>query len=192
MTDIEIIVSLVVLLGSLLLANIASNLADALRARRDLPIGFVPWAINFYLTGAFVTGLSLFWIGREAVVFDVVVFVSQLATWIPYIMVTRLLYPEHPDRWASVEEYYIANRHLILGILLIGPTIFAFNLLYYDGTGSMTERVFGVGLGIVPVIITIGLLMLTEKPKWHRAGWGFLITHRIVLMTWLAVVAGQQ
>ena len=187
MTDIEIIVSLVVLLGSLLLANIANNLADALRARRDLPIGFIPWAINFYLTAAFVTGLTIVWVGREAFAFDMIVFVSQLATWLPYIMVTRLLYPEHPDRWSSVEEYCIANRHLILGILLIGPTVFAFNVLYYDSPAPMAERVFAVGFGIVPVILTIGLLMLTEKRHWHWAGWGFLILHRIAVMTWLGL-----
>ena len=190
MTDTEIIVSLVVLLGSLLLANIANNLADALRARREFPIGFVPWAINFYLTAAFVSGLTLFWSGRETVVFDMVVFVSQLGTWLPYIMVTRLLYPEHPDRWASVEEYYIANRHLILGGLLIGPTVFTFNMLYYGGPVPMAERVFAVGLGIVPVILTIGLLMLTEKRNWHRAGWSFLIVHRIATMIWIAIASG--
>ena len=38
MTDIEIAVSFFALLSGLLLANIANNMADALRARRDMPI----------------------------------------------------------------------------------------------------------------------------------------------------------
>lgn len=36
MTDVEIAVSFFALLGGLLLANVANNIADALRARRDL------------------------------------------------------------------------------------------------------------------------------------------------------------
>lgn len=189
MTDIEFIISLVVLLGGLLLANVANNLADALRARRDLPIGFVPWAINFYITAGFVTGFTLFWNDRAAVSFDMIVFLTQLATFVPYIMVSRLLYPQHPDRWSSVEEYYIAGRQLILGVLLIGPAVFAFNMLYYNGSASMAERVFAVGVGIVPVILTIGLLMLTDKLRWHHAGWGFLVAHRIAVMIWIAAVS---
>lgn len=190
MTDIEFVVSFVALLGGLLLANVANNLADALRSRRDLPIGFVPWAINFYISAGFVTGFTLFWAGRDTLSFDMLTLISQLAVFGPYIMASRLLYPEHKDRWASVEEYYIANRKLILGVLLIAPSVFGFNILTYEVDASMSERVFNTLVAVVPVVATLVLLMLTENRRWHWAGWGFLTVHRIASMIWLAITVG--
>jgi len=188
MTDIEIAVSFVALLGGLLLANVANNLADALRARRDLPIGFTPWAINFYISVAVINIFVLLSAADETFVFDMLSFVGLLVAFIPYIMVSRLLYPEHKDRWASVEDYYIANRKLILGIMLITQVVAIFSLVhggfYLDLTISgIITRLLGL---YGPVILILLLLMLTDKRQWHWAGFGFLIAHRISIMTLIA------
>ena len=187
MTDVEIAVSFVALLGGLLLANVANNMADALRARRDLPIGFVPWAINFYISARVINAFVLLAVRDLAITFDMLALLGILAGLMPYIMVSRLLYPEHKERWASVEEYYIANRKLILGIMLIGPAAFAFNQIYIDSVDPLRVKIFQALVSVVPVIATLVLLMLTEKRQWHWAGWGFLIAHGILMMVVIAI-----
>lgn len=187
MTDVEIAVSFLALLGGLLLANVANNMADALRARRDLRIGFVPWAINLYISAAVINTLVLFSAADETTIFDMLALVALLAALMPYIMVSRLLYPEHNERWASVEDYYIANRKLILGLMVIAPIVMTLSLARTDLGISMSEKFFNILLSFGPVVATLLLLMLTEKRQWHWAGWGFLIMHRITIMTWLAV-----
>lgn len=187
MTDVEIAVSLVALLGGLLLANVANNLADALRARRDLPIGFVPWAINFYISAAVINTFVLFSEADETLSYDIIQLTTLFVGLMAYIMVSRLLYPQHEERWASVEDYYIANRKLILGLTLIAPAIAVVGVARTDFGISPSEQIFGILVSFGPVIVALALLMLTEKRQWHRAGWGFLIAHRISIMTWVAV-----
>ena len=98
-----------------------------------------------------------------------------------------MLYPEHKERWASVEDYYIANRKLILGLIVIAPTITVFSYARTDFGISLSEQIFGILVTFGPVIVTLLLLMLTDKRQWHWAGWSFLIVHRIAIMTLVAV-----
>jgi len=185
MTDIEFVMSFVAILYGLLLANVANNMADAVRARRDLPIGFIPWAISFYLSASAVWTYAFYYGARKDIEFDIVSITLLLASVMSYIFVSRLLYPEHKDRWDSVEDYCIGNRRLILGVMAIAPftsilsffyglTQFPFlEVLFYSST------IFGL-----PLLIWV-MLMATDKPQWHRAGWGFLIAHRLAMMVWL-------
>ena len=186
MTDIELAVSFVALLCGLILANVANNLADALRSRRDLPIGFVPWAINFYISIAVinmfasVAGVSFDWSS-----FGTPMIINLCLIAMPYVMVSRLLYPEHKDRWGSIEEYYLANRLLIIGIMLVPPVSYALSLLYY--TPELVETGPILLLNTLPVVATLIALIFVKDLKWHWAGWGFLIIHRIAMTIWLAV-----
>ena len=187
MTDIEFVMSFAAILFGLLLANVANNMADAVRSRRDLPIGFVPWAINFYISASAVWAYAFYYNAREDIDFDIVSITLLLATVMAYIVVSRLLYPEHKDRWASVEDYYISNRRLILGVMAIAPLTSILSFFYGLTQFPFLEVLFYsstiVGL---PLLIML-TLMATDKPQWHRAGWGFLVLHRIAMMIWLAV-----
>ncbi|MEL7317094.1 MAG: hypothetical protein AAFN04_00480 [Pseudomonadota bacterium] len=188
MTDIEFIVSFTALLCGLLLANVANNIADALRARKDLPIGFVPWAINFYISAAVITSFMLLADIQETFPLEVVSLTTSLMAILPYIVVSRLLYPEHIEKWASVEDYYIANRKLILGIMLIPSFTFAFSQFYYPLGRPVKEIAFVLGVVIGPIIATLSLLILTEKPRWHRIGFGFLVAHRVAILALTAIL----
>jgi len=189
MTDIELAVSFVALLCGLLLANVANNLADALRSRRDLPIGFVPWAINFYIIVAVINAFaSVAGVDFDWSSFGTAMIITLCLTMMPYVMVSRLLYPEHKDRWASIEEYYLANRQLILGVMLIPPVSYALSLTYYTPELVVTGPI--LLLNTLPTIATLFALIFVEKRRWHRAGWGFLVAHRFALMVWLAVATG--
>lgn len=189
MTDIELAVSFVALLCGLLLANVANNLADALRSRHDLPIGFVPWAINFYITVAVinlfssVAGVDFDWSS-----FGTPMIINLCLVAMPYVMVSRLLYPEYKDRWASIEEYYLANRKLILGLMLVPPISYALSLTYYTPELVVTGPI--LLLNSAPTIAIFVALLFAEQPKWHRVGWGFLAAHRVALMVWLALATG--
>lgn len=191
MTDIEITVSFVALLGGLLLANVANNMADALRTRRDLPIGFVPWAINFYIAAAVINTFALFLQADSPQSYDMIMLAAVLATFMPYIMVSRLLYPGDKERWDSIEDHYIANRKLFLGLMVIPPAITVPSWIYQRDNFGVTLTEMAVPLLILfgPVIITLLLLMMTDKRGLHRAGFGFLIIHRIAMMSWLALSA---
>ena len=190
MTDIEFIVSFVAILIGLLLANVANNMADAVRARRDLPIGFVPWAISIYISAAAVSSYAIYHSSREGYKFDLLGLILALVTVLSYVFVSRLLYPEHKDRWASVEEYYLANRHLILGIMVVAPltTILTFFYQVVDVPVLEVAAFMAVLYGLPA--LTMLLLMLTGKRQWHWAGWAFLIAHRSAVLAWLAITSG--
>lgn len=192
MNDVEIAITLLAMIGGLLLANVANNMADALRARRDLPIGFVPWAINFYISAAIINTLGLMSTFDETWSSGVVFMVGLLAALMPYIMVSRLLYPEHKERWTSVEDYYIANRKMVLGLMVIAPVVSIINLAPTDLPISGLEKTIFLLVSYGPIIVTLILLMLTDKRKWHWAGWGFLLVHRIVMMSLLAITVNVQ
>lgn len=189
MTDIEFMMSFAAILFGLLLANVANNMADALRARRDLPIGFVPWAISFYISASAVWTYAFYHGVREDIKFDIVIIALLLASVMSYIVVSRLLYPEHKDRWASVEGYYIGNRRLILGVMAIAPLTSILSLIYGLTQNPFLEVFYSSTIFGLPLLIML-TLMLTDKPQWHRAGWGFLIVHRVAMMVWLAVATG--
>ncbi len=186
MTDIEFMTSFGGILMALLVANVTNNMADAHRARRDLPIGFVPWAISFYLVGAVANTYAIYDAVADVIVFDVVTIIIAMATILPYIFLSRFLYPEHPEKWGSVEDYYLSNRIFILGLLAIAPLIASANF-FYTAAVPLSEVIFTVSVLYAPVIATQFLLMLTEKRQWHWAGWSFLIIHRIGMLVWLAV-----
>ncbi len=188
MTDIEFIVSFTALLCGLLLANVANNIADALRARKDLPIGFVPWAINLFISAAVINSFILLADIKDTFPLEVVSLATLLLTILPYIVVSRLLYPEHSEKWTSVEDYYIANRKLILGIMLIPSCTFAFSQLYYPLGRPPAEIGLVLGVVIAPVIATLVFLILTAKPRWHRIGFGFLVVHRVAILTFTAIL----
>ncbi len=189
MTDIELMVSFVALLCGLLLANVANNLGDALRSRRDLPIGFVPWAINLYICIAVinqftsVSGVSENWssFGTSAMV----VLCLML---LPYVVASRLLYPENKDSWETIEDYYLANRKVIIFVLMISPVSYAFSLIFY--TPELVQKGPVLLFGSLPVISTLAVLTFVKSRIIHRIGWSFLITHRLGAMVWLAVVTG--
>ena len=186
MSDIELAVTFVAMLCGLLLANVANNLADALRSRRDLPIGFVPWAINFYIAVAVinvfasVAGVSFDWSS-----FGTAMIITLCLILVPYVMASRLLYPEHKERWDSIEDYYLANRKLILGLMLIPAVSYALSLTYYTPELVVTGPI--LLFNSLPTIATLFAMIFVDKPQWHWVGWGFLILHRFALMIWLAV-----
>lgn len=188
MSDIEFIVSFSALLCGLLLANVANNVGDALRARKDLPVGFVPWAINFYISTAVINSFLILSDVQETLPLEVVSLTTTLLSILPYIVVSRLLYPEHKEKWASVEDYYIANRKMILCIMLIPGCTFAFSQFYYPLGRPSQEIAFILAVGIAPVIATLGLLLFTEKRRLHRIGFGFLIAHRTALLILTALI----
>lgn len=190
MNDIEFMMSFVAVLYGLALANIANNMADAVRARHDLPIGFIPWAISFYIATSAITSYGLYYLGREEYQFDIVSISVLLAAIMPYIFVSRLLYPEHKDRWNSVEDYYLANQKLILGILAIAPFVSIFNLLYTINDVHILELSISAFIFSGIPLLAMLALTLTDKLRWHHAGLGFLILHRIAMLIWLGIEIG--
>ncbi|MEP3051916.1 MAG: hypothetical protein ABJP48_04145 [Erythrobacter sp.] len=190
MNDIEFMMSFVAVLYGLVLANVANNMADAVRARHDLPIGFIPWAISFYIAGSAIYSYGIYYLGREDFQFDIVSIAALLAAIIPYIFVSRLLYPEHRDRWNSVEDYYLANRKLILGVMAIAPLVTIFSLFYNIDDVPISELAINVFIIAGMPLLAMLALMLTDKLRWHWAGFGFLVLHRIAVLIWLALVVG--
>lgn len=182
MTDIEFIVSLNTLLCGLLLANVANNMADAFRARADLPIGFVPWAIAFYIVASVVLTFVFYSVIRDDYNLDIVNILGSLAVLLPYIFVSRLLYPEHKEKWSSVEHYYIANRNVILRTLVIPQIVVLAQLTYYQIAMGFDEGYFISLAASLPFIATFLLLMLTDRPLWHRIGFGFVVLYRLFII----------
>ena len=75
--------------------------------------------------------------------------------------------------------------------MAIAPIMTIFSWTYNRSNFDVALPELALGMLIVfgPVIIMLFLLMLTDKRRLHRAGFAFLIVHRIAMMIWLAASA---
>jgi hypothetical protein len=106
-----------VLLG-LVIAQIATKLAEAIDEHRERPVGLLTSLLAAFVL-CDVTGFWLWiWSVRDVVIVSWrSVFVST-ALAITYYLAAALVFPRNAGRWASYDEHYWARKRLVVGGML--------------------------------------------------------------------------
>ena len=180
MNDIEFLVGFLGLLFGLVLANVTNNLADAWRARRELPLGMAPLLVSTFI----ILSIGDQWMSvannRDALQMDARNLFTVLGICLPYIFVSRALFPQKLEQWGSLEEFYIAERHEFLGVLMIPPIASVLSNLI-AGTLPPDELLsFAIVKG--PILLGPLLLMFTARVRIHRVVLVALCVHEIIMI----------
>lgn len=115
MNDFEFLADFFGVLLGLVIAQVASRLAEAIDEHRERPLGLLtPLLAAFVLCD--VTGFWLWiWSARDVITVSwTSVFLSTLLA-IAYFLAAGVMFPRAPGRWASYDEHYWARKRLVLG-----------------------------------------------------------------------------
>ena len=176
MTDIEIIYGFYGLLLGLAVATITTNLADALKSRRQVKLGYVPILIGAYILLCVVEQWTAMAVLRDVFTFSPLMLVTMLSMALPYIFVGRAMMPESFAEVGEIETFYLENKTEILIALLIPPlAASAFNLFYFND--MFPAILIATAVFKAPLIVIFAWLLLTRNIRLHRAGYALACLH---------------
>ncbi len=157
MQDFDYLFSFYGLLLGLSVANVASGFGDMWRDRNAVAIGIAAPLLAAIVLFGCMNIWMVYWRMRETVSFDAWRMLAAAGVALPYIFISRAMFPSAGGS-TSLEDHYLANRHVILGALAISPIVSAAsNLLLsgggYPGWGSVwiVARIAGPLLLLIPV-----------------------------------------
>lgn len=135
----EFIFTLFGLLLGLSIAEVLGGLVRIAKLRQNLRIGTLT-----PLLGAFVLlDLLSFWMGawdyREAIPLLFTTLVFGLAITGLYYLAASLVFPDRPEEWGDLDDYYLAHRRKVLGaVFLCNNSTFPILLVATNTTPSVT------------------------------------------------------
>jgi hypothetical protein len=135
--DFEFLTGFVGVLLGLVIAQVATKLAEAMDEHRERPIGL----LTLFLAAFVLCDVPGFWLWIWSIR-DVIsvswrsVFVST-ALAITYYLAAALTFPRVPSRWASYDEHYWARKRLVIGgVLAVNLVVLGFLLARRLPSGS--------------------------------------------------------
>lgn len=165
MADFEYLFSFYSLLLGLAVANVAGGFGDMWRDRAFVAVGLcAPLLAAIVLLGGMNIWL-VFWRVREGVTLDAWRMMSAAGVALPYIFISRAMFPAQGTT-TSLEEHYLASRRAILIALAVSPIVsFASNIVLNGGTYPGWSAVW-IGLRIACPLALIPF----ASPLVQRAG----------------------
>jgi hypothetical protein len=179
MSGFEYFFTLYGLLLGLALTNVATGFADLMRGRETHRIGIV--------TPLLALTVVAFALGQWHVVYDAQAFysptpaqlITTLAITLPFVFVGQAMFPRDPDQWASLDDYCMDKRGILLGALMLSPAMaIASNAIvygYYEPIETGSRILIGL---ILPAIAIV------RRNRWLQAGvlllnCGFYLVFRV-------------
>ena len=109
MTGFEMLFAFYSLMLGLALANATTGFADLLRDRETVRIGtLVPLLCLVVVT--FVPSQWLgFWVNRQVFSLTPFLLLTAMAVVLPYVFLSQAMFPADRKRWASLDDYVLAN-----------------------------------------------------------------------------------
>lgn len=170
MSDFEYLFSFYGLLLGLALANVATGFADMWRERHAQAIGLCgPLLACTVLFGSMNVWL-VHWGARDGVTFDVWRLLSAAGVALPYVFISRAMFPS-ADQKRPLDEHYLEHRTIILTALTVSPIVSASSNLLLNG---VTFDIWG-GAWIALRILSPLLLIPFSSPMANRTGLGFIV-----------------
>src|ERR1041385_6057846 len=123
MNGFEFLFSFYSLLLGLAVARVATGFADMWRARRDTAVGISPCLLGLLILFSAAQQWMSFWRGRDVLTMGPWQILVSIAAALPYVFVSQAMLPREQERWASLEDYYLAHSRVLLGVLLIPPIV---------------------------------------------------------------------
>ncbi len=119
MGDFEFLVGFYGLLLGLIVAEIASKLADAIDEHRKRPIGLLTPLLTIVVLGDITSFWMWAWSERHDVTMGWQTVYLSTALGIVYFLSAALIYPRTSGRWKSLDEHYWVRKRLVIGGLLL-------------------------------------------------------------------------
>jgi hypothetical protein len=175
MSGFEFLFSFYSLLLGLAAANVATGLADMWRGRKETVIGISTILLGLLILLSAAQQWMSFWGAREALTMGPWEILVSIAMALPYVFVSRAMLPRENDKWASLEDYYLAHSRVLVGAILIPPVV---SLTYNFARGNFPDWSHApydlIRLG-VPV-----LLIFWQQRVVHRLGLAALTINLVV------------
>jgi hypothetical protein len=171
----EFLFSFYSLLLGLAVARVATGFADMWRGRGDTVVGISPCLLGLLVLFSAAQQWMSFWRGRDVLTMGPWQILVCIAVAVPYVFVSQAMLPREQDRWASLEEYYLTHRRVLLGVLLIPPIVSVFYNCALANYPDWSDGPFDLARICVPV-----LLMVWPKRWIHRLGLAALTVNMVV------------
>jgi hypothetical protein len=124
MNDFEYLFSFYALLLGLSVANVASGFGDMWRERHAMPIGVCTPLIGLVVLAGGMNIWVRYWHTQHDVHFSPWWLLSAVGVTVPFIFVSRAMFPTPSER-KSLEEHYMAQRKVLLLALTVPPCVSA-------------------------------------------------------------------
>jgi hypothetical protein len=152
------------LLLGIAVANVAIGFADMWRDCEHIEVGTCPPLVaSSVLLGGMNVWLQM-WLARPYVTVDGVQMLVAAAISLPYVFVSRAIFPAHEDEAErSLESHYLKHRTLILMLLAI-PTIASVSShIFLDGFRYKTWELWWVAARIALPLLLIPFAQRTVQ-----------------------------
>ena len=173
MNDFEFLAGFFGVLLGLVIAQVATKLAEAIDEHRERPVGLLTSLLAAFVL-CDVTGFWLWiWSAREVITVSWQSVFGSTALAIIYYLAAALMFPRDARRWASYDEHYWARKRLVLGgILAVNITTVA---------GQLARRLPDLNdLWFYPY--QLGYFLPLTALLFTRRRW-----HDVALLSWLLV-----
>lgn len=157
------------LLLGLAIANVTTGFADMWRAREEIRPGWTTPLLGLFILLAAAHQWVSFWSGRNDINMEPWNLMISIGVALPYVFVSRGMFPRQQDRWSSLEDYYIAHRRVLLAAIA-APALAS--LIYNAARVSLPDPLSGLSYAIR--ILLPATLMLTSRLWVQRAGMAVL------------------
>ena len=155
MSEFESLFSFYGLLLGLALALAASGFADLWRKHGKIKAGVLIPLLGIVLVSAVTSNWYTAWVSRDGLLMHPGHLFTSLGVSLPLVFVGQAMFPDDPDKWSSLDDYYLENRKVLPAILLISPlTSLIYGVLAFGPIFLFNDLprvvVVGLGLAILP------------------------------------------
>ena len=111
------------LIMGLAVATVASGLADVLRARRVVPIGWLTPLLALLI----LLDISTFWVtgwtGLQNIEITYSTIYAGLVIALVYFLAAAMVFPRDASEWPSLDDYYDGHKRWVIGGILFSNTL---------------------------------------------------------------------
>jgi hypothetical protein len=104
-------------------ATVASGLADVLRARRVVPIGWLTPLLALLI----LLDISTFWVtgwtGLQNIEITYSTIYTGLVIALVYFLAAAMVFPRDASEWPSLDDYYDGHKRWVVGGILFSNTL---------------------------------------------------------------------
>ena len=177
MSDFEFLAGFYGLLLGLIVAELASKLADVIEAREKRPIGFLTPLLALVVLGDVTSFWLWVWSEQQQVRVEWESIYISTTLGILYYLAAALVFPRSSERWKSLDERYWRRKQWVLGgLLIVNAFVLARWLLVVLPSWTDFWFFFWIGSFFIPMIA----LLFTRGRAVDLALLGWLVIYYAV------------
>lgn len=181
MTGFEVLFSFYGLLLGLAVANVTSSFADTWRRRGNWKIGITPPLLGLLILLAAAQQWSSFWSARDVLTMGPWEVLTSMGMALPYIFVSHAMFPPDLHEGGSLEEHYMQQSPVLLGVLLAPPLVsITYNVLNLPPAPSFGDVIGFISVNYGPQLLIPAVLLIWRNQRVHSLGIALLCTSMLL------------